>query len=152
MLKRLASLQSDRRTLISLLAVAAIMPTAAQYPATGLTYVGIASGDLRYVASSQREDEWCWAASAQMILNWYGIPATQEMMVARIKGALVDAGGSDEDIGRALNGWAPSLEGTVSVVRSITASGPPNPTVLLTELSQRHPILLTFATGPSSGP
>jgi hypothetical protein len=36
-------------------------------------------------------------------------------------------------------------------VRSATAVGAPAPAVLIQELNQQHPILLTFATGPFSG-
>ena len=112
-------------------------------------YVGIPSFSFR--AAAQEKDEWCWAASIQMILNHYNIPVTQEMIVQQAKGGLVDQGGSDEDISRSLNGWVPGINGQTLVVSSIAAAGPPPPTVLIDQLSHGHPMLLTFATGPSSG-
>lgn len=40
-------------------------------------YVGIPSFQVNFAAASQQENEWCWAASTQMILGLYGIPASQ---------------------------------------------------------------------------
>jgi hypothetical protein len=66
------------------LALVLALPCAAQYgPAP--TYVGIPS--FMFTPAAQQQDEWCWAASIQMILNWYHIPVTQEMIVNQIKGA-----------------------------------------------------------------
>ena len=126
-------------------------PCVAQYATPRPIYVGILSQPFSSVAAAQQQDEWCWAASAQMILNWYHIPVTQQMIVQRVKKVLIDQGGSDEDISESLNGWAPGLNGSVQVVSSVTAAGLPAPRILLQELSSLHPILLTFATGADSG-
>ncbi len=115
------------------------------------TYVGIRSGQFNFVAAAQVQNEWCWAASTQMILNWYGIPVNQAQIVSRIFGGPVNTPGSDRAISAALNGWAMTANGRPVVIRSYTAAGPPPPHVLLSQLNGQHPILLTFMTGPYSG-
>src|ERR1700728_4718200 len=68
------------------LALVLALPCAAQYgPAP--TYVGIPS--IIFTPAAQQQDEWCWAASIQMILSYYHIPVTQEMIVNQIKGGLI---------------------------------------------------------------
>ena len=64
---------------VILFAVLAIGAT--QSPAQ--QYVGIRTVDFNFVAAAQQQSEWCWAASIQMILNYYGIPATQQEIVTR---------------------------------------------------------------------
>lgn len=115
------------------------------------TYVGIPTQRFNFAAAAQQQDEWCWAASVQMILNWYGIGVTQDMVVARTKHVLIDQAGSDMDISNALSGWAMTTNGQLVTIRSMAAPGLPPPAVLLTELGKGHPILLTFATGMYSG-
>jgi hypothetical protein len=122
-----------------------------QYPQPAPRYEGILREQFNFVAAAQEQDEWCWAASASMILNWYGLNITQEMVVARTKGVLIDQPGSDQDISNALSGWAWTRDGRPVIIRSWTAPGPPPPQVLLRELNQKHPILLTFISGPNSG-
>jgi hypothetical protein len=130
------------------LALVLALPCAAQYgPAP--TYVGIPS--FMFTPAAQQQDEWCWAASIQMILNWYHIPVTQEMIVNQIKGGLFDAGGTDEEISRGLSTLASGADHRIHEIRSSTAQGPPPVPFLISELGQGHPILLTFATGPNSG-
>jgi Papain-like cysteine protease AvrRpt2 len=120
-------------------------------PAFGQQYVGIPTTQFNFSASAQQQDEWCWAASIQMILNYYGIPATQQEIVTRTYGIPVDQPGSDAAITSALSGLGRTIGGQVRTIRSTGQSGPPPPAILLNQLSQKHPILLTFATGPNSG-
>jgi hypothetical protein len=55
----------------------------------------------------QRKDNWCWAASIQMVLNADGIVVTQEQVVQRIFGDQnVDRGGTTDQMLTALTGWA----------------------------------------------
>jgi hypothetical protein len=116
-----------------------------------LVPVGIPRASFNFVAASQQQTEWCWAASSQMILQWYGLRVTQQDVVTRVYGALIDAPGSDNAITAALNAVAVSTDGQLKAVHAVSAAGPPPPSVLIDQLSQKHPILMTFMTGPYSG-
>jgi Peptidase_C39 like family len=113
-------------------------------------WVGIDNRVASSFAVAQWKDEWCWAASTQLILNYYGIHVTQADIVGRIHGNYEDQPGSDFDISEALEGWVPTVNG-VRVVHASEGPGLPDTTTLIEELSQGRPILIAFATGPSSG-
>ncbi len=133
-----------RITVLTVLVISAIRSYAQQY-------VGIRTADFNFYAAAQQQNEWCWAASIQMILNYYGIPATQQEIVTRTYGIPVDQPGSDAAINGALNGWGRTVEGQIRTIHSANGQGLPTPDALLNELNQQHPILIAFATGPSSG-
>jgi hypothetical protein len=128
-----------RITVIAVLVISAIQSYAQQY-------VGIRTADFNFYAAAQQQNEWCWAASIQMILNYYGIPATQQEIVTRTYGIPVDQPGSDAAINAALNGWGRAVEGQIRTIHSASGQGLPSPGVLLNELNQQHPILIAFST------
>jgi len=114
-------------------------------------YTGIPTAVFQNFTAAQLQDEWCWAASTQMILTYYGLPVTQPEIVARVFGGVIDWSASDQVISTALNGWGRTRNGQVVHISSQAHPGPPPVNLLLAELSQGHPILLTFTTGPTSG-
>jgi hypothetical protein len=124
---------------------------AKQFPPVAPLQVGIPSATFNFVASAQQTPVWCWAAAAQMILNYYGIPVTQPQIVTRIFGGPVVTTASDQVISAALNGWGFNMQGRAVTISSAFVPGAPAPTVLINELSQGHPILLAFQSGPYSG-
>ena len=76
-------MKSFRHFLLLLIsAVLLAVPAAGQEP----VYVGITARKFNYFASTQRNTEWCWAASIQMLFNYYGIDISQEQIVARSAG------------------------------------------------------------------
>lgn len=54
----------------------------------------------------QRRQNWCWAASVQMVLNLAGLVVTQEQVVQRIYGGDLDSPATGPQIMAALSGWA----------------------------------------------
>lgn len=124
-------------------------PLLAQYPQPH--YVGIPTAVFNYDAALQKKSEWCWAASIQMILNYYGIPVTQPQIVTRAYGAPVNLPGTGAAIYKNLNGWAIDANGQQRVVRSVEVPGAPTDVQLFAQLRNKHPILLTFSTGPYTG-
>jgi hypothetical protein len=64
----------------------------------------------------QRQTNWCWAACVQMVLNYHGLYVTQEQIVQRIYGNLVDQPAGQQQIMNALSGWAPNYQGGVSQI------------------------------------
>ena len=53
----------------------------------------------------QKQTEWCWAASSQMILNYYGLPIVQDEIVAHLYGSLLNQPASLPNIVADLNNW-----------------------------------------------
>src|SRR5579872_4056574 len=109
-------------------------------------YVGIKSDTFSYFASSQHNTNWCWAASIQMIFNYYGIDITQEQIVARSYGVsstglLPDWTGNLEVITANLNNWSVDNGGRQYMVRAYCYPGPPTPAYLIQELSLKRPVL-----------
>lgn len=66
------------------------------------------------VLGNQRQTNWCWAACAQMVLNYHGLNVSQEQIVTTIYGVLADKPASESQIKKALNDWAPNIEGQIS--------------------------------------
>src|SRR5260370_10512080 len=115
------------------------------------TYIGIPTPVADFVAAAQAQDMWCWAACIQMILNFYGIPITQDEIVTRVYGYPINEPATDDVISASLNGWGINAQGRRFVVRSYVASGPPTAPVLTRELINGRPILLAFHSGASIG-
>jgi hypothetical protein len=153
--KRQASAEADRFQAIGILALGLVgvawlaerVPSSPPQP----RYVGIPTDIFDVVAASQERDMWCWAASIQMLLNFYGVAITQEQIVSRVYGQPHNQPGTDQAITASLNGWGISARGKRFVVQSCVAVGPPTPAVLFRELSQHRLILLTFNPGASIG-
>lgn len=114
-------------------------------------YVGIPTVRVNFIAASQQQNEWCWAASTQMILAWYGVPASQPEIVQRVYGVAGNIPGSDQAVSAALNGWGRTVNGRIVTIRSVVYQGQLPPQVLISQLYQQHPILLGVWSGPTSG-
>jgi len=117
----------------------------------GRYVAGILSDQFQYFAAPedngrQRSANWCWAACIQMVLNYHGLYVTQEDIVTRIYGQLVDQPGQPEQILQALSGWAPDTRGRYSTILaepySITA------TSLVSDLAYRWPLIIGLRGEP----
>jgi hypothetical protein len=84
------------------------------------TYVGVPTSDFNAIATfgKQRNTNWCWAACIQMVLNYYNIPVTQEQVVKRTLGKVVDKPADPNMMFRALNGWEVDIYGNNVLVSS----------------------------------
>jgi hypothetical protein len=86
-----------------------------------LFVAGVPSTQFAYFAAPesagrQRQQNWCWAASVQMILNYHGLFVAQEQIVQRIYGGQIDAPAQPAQILAALSGWAPDTRGRFSAI------------------------------------
>jgi len=118
--------------------------------------VGIRTDLFNYFASPQHNSNWCWAASLQMIFNYYGISITQEQIVARSYGVdptgeLPNWTGSWQMITANLNNWSVDNMGRQYIVRAVFNQGAPNPTYLIQQLAESRPVLIGYQSGPGSG-
>ncbi len=106
--------------------------------------VGIPISQFNFVSASQLHTDWCWAASVQMVLNWYNIPVRQTDVVNRIYGKPVDWAASENAIAVALSGTAYDRRDRMVHLHAERLHGTPPANVLVQEFSQRHPMLVTF--------
>ena len=120
-----------------------------------LTYIGIPDSQFDYNAASQKSKQWCWAASIQMILNYYGVDINQEQVVARSYG--IDENGNLPDwpasfnlITENLNGWEIDSNGRQHLLHAVMGYGPPAPADLINELSNGKPVIVAYRSGPGS--
>ncbi|MBP9104542.1 MAG: C39 family peptidase [Chitinophagaceae bacterium] len=121
-----------------------------------LNYVGIKTENFNYYASSQRNSNWCWAASIQMILNYYGVNITQEQIVEKsygksTNGNLPNWTGSFNVITSNLNKLSADNDGEKYKVAATISYGAPTPAYLIQELSAQHPVLIGYQTSATSG-
>lgn len=137
------------------------LSSSAQYPYPQQNYqqaqhVGIHSAQMNFVAAAQRNSQWCWAASIQMVLNYYGVSISQEQIVTRTYGTdpygnLPNWTGSFQAITANLNNWnVDNIGRSYSVMASLNW-GAPTPAVLLQELSQGRPVIVGYSSGQNSG-
>lgn len=119
------------------------------------TFVGIPKEKFDYVAASQHEDNWCWAATIQMMLNYYGIPVTQEEIVKNTFGTnrygeLPDVPASHRIMTENLNTAAKDEQGKLKEIRAELHFGSPDPSYLIEQLALEHPVLISYETGEST--
>lgn len=114
--------------------------------------VGVHRDRIEYVAAQQLRSNWCWAASLQMLLNYYDVDVDQVGLVARTKGSfpngsLPNAGGSERDVMARLNGKIVDKRGRHYELISRFGAGIPPPRLLVDELSRRRPLLVGYVSG-----
>jgi hypothetical protein len=132
-------------------------PPSPPKPAAGpVLSVGIPTETFNFVGSTQRSTNWCWAASIQMTLNYYGVAITQEEIVARTYGtddygSLPDFTASVELITANLNSSSVDDYGRPYTVTAYVAPGAPVPAQLLQELAAGRPVVVAYASSSSSG-
>src|ERR1035437_1788722 len=106
--------------------------------------VGIPSAQFNFVSAVQLRTEWCWAASVQMVLNWYDIPVRQTDVVNRVYHKTVDAAASENEITVALSGTAYDRTGHKVSLHAVRHHGTPPAELLIAELGHRRPMLMTL--------
>ena len=117
----------------------------------GLYMAGIPTDQFQYFAAPegfgrQRSANWCWAASIQMVLNYHGLYVSQEAIVTKVYGQLVDQPAEAPQILQALNGWAPDVRGRYSgvIADPYSITGPS----LVYDLTYRWPLIVGLRGDP----
>lgn len=119
-------------------------------------YVGIPRNQMNYVAAGQQRSQWCWAASIQMVFNYYGVALAQEDIVRRSYGSdpwgnLPDWPGSFQTITANLHNWGFDRRGQRYIVNTRVGMGAPPAGWLVQEMAQGHPVILAYSNGNGSG-
>jgi hypothetical protein len=103
---------------------------------------GIPSDNFQFysVTGRQRSMNWCWAACVQMVLNYDGLFVSQEDIVMRCFGTLVDRTGGDREMFTALSGWGYNRYGGVSTIYA--NSFPTNANEIQAFLAANKPLIV----------
>ena len=118
-------------------------------------YVGIPTDDFSPFMTAQDNTYWCWAASAQIVLNYYDIAISQKEIVQRIlgydsEGELPNQGVTLETIHHCLNYIGEDTLGQQYKVHASMGKGAPIPAKLIEQLSQQKPVIVGYGT-PDGG-
>lgn len=133
-----------------------IIDSFCQYTQPQIVNTGLLRQQFDFVAASQRENQWCWAASIEMVLNYYGVRISQEDIVRRTfgldsNGNLINRGATNEEITFALNSWGIDYNSRQFTVSAQYYRGIPIPLGLVRELDLPRPIIIAYHTGPQTG-
>lgn len=90
----------------------------------------------------QRAEFWCWAASSQMVLNYYNIVVSQEMIVQSLWGQIIDRPAQDYEVTIELNNWIMPYGGQVIFIR-----GNPDLSILRNQIERNNPVIIGYKTG-----
>jgi Peptidase_C39 like family len=103
--------------------------------------------------AEQEQSQWCWAASIQAVLAYYGIKREQRDIVRATYGTVVNLPArSPQQLYSVLNNFMLSDDDKIEIVRSNWGVGSLlTAQVLYRELEQDHPIIVWFRNGPMSG-
>lgn len=118
-------------------------------------YVGIETEKIDEVMTAQDNTYWCWAASVQIILNYYDVDITQEDIVQKLFGRnetedLPDTPADMKTIHKTLNYVGKDNSGAVYKVESKLGKGTPTASILIEQLAKKRPVLVGYLT-PSGG-
>ena len=102
---------------------------------------GIDSSILNVVAKDrQKASQWCWAASIEAVLNYYGYNINQEDIVYQTWGDIYNMPGTAYDILGALNKTYTDRDGRTFTVRAETFSA--NPMTASNDLANDYPLII----------
>lgn len=87
----------------------------------------------------QRQTNWCWAACTQMVLNYQGVPVTQEEIVQRVFGGQYDRPGTPYDILMGADGW--KIKGH-KIVAKVDNPSTISAKSLILDLRDKYPLII----------
>lgn len=121
----------------------------ASVQAQKLRYEGVSSKKMNYTASTQNNTQWCWAASIQMVLRYYGVYVNQEQIVKRSfgvapNGKLPNRTASPELITANLNKWGVDNRGQRYRVQATWGRHAPHPDMLIKEMKADRPVIIGY--------
>ena len=91
-------------------------PAYAEIQQVGPNFYNAGVYTVNFSTAKQKESFWCWAACIEMVLKYHGMDVSQESMVQKIYGSLVDKTGDPMQILQALTGTGPNAQGGTSQV------------------------------------
>lgn len=115
-------------------------------------YVGIEGDEMDHIMVAQNNSYWCWAATIEMVLNYYGLSVPQDSIVKQVYGIdenedLPDYGATLDIIHENLNSFNSDTNGVYYSISATMGRGAPNAAVLIKELSKKRPVIIGYDTG-----
>ncbi|MHB1686077.1 MAG: C39 family peptidase [Ignavibacteriaceae bacterium] len=113
-----------------------------------LVYTGIEKEKVEPVYSERLNPEWCWAASVQLILNYYGAKVSQEDIIKRSfsvrdpYGELPAWSKNFDKVSDKLNRWVIWYKRVKYIVSVKFVRGAPSPETLMSELKNNYPVIM----------
>ena len=92
----------------------------------------------------QNTPVWCWAATIQMALNYYGLQISQPEIVQRTFGAAIPKTGNWIQMTNNLNYLGTTPEGKRMLVSATVSMGSPSSEAIINHLKQKKPIIMGF--------
>ena len=102
--------------IIAVLFAAFIPPASAVMQQVGPNLYNAGVYTVNFNTAKQKGDFWCWAACIEMVLRYHGMDVSQESMVQKIHGSLVDKTAQPMEVLQALTGTVQNVSGGTSHV------------------------------------
>lgn len=106
--------------------------------------VGLDSDKVNKAFEFQKDPVWCWAATIEMALNYYGFNITQEKIVERTFGAAFSTTGNWMQMTNNLNYLGATPDGKRVLVSATVYMGSPSNEAIVNHLRQKKPIIFAF--------
>lgn len=97
----------------------------------------IKSSAFQLSVAKQLQDNWCWAACTQMVLHYQGIDISQDEIVKRAFGVVIDEPAGCDNIVEGANGW--NYKGTAIEAWSVNKQSAHD---LIDALAYHYPIII----------
>jgi hypothetical protein len=123
----------------------------------GVFESGVLTDRLMFTAAPdsfgrQRSQNWCWAASLQTLIRFHGLPVTQEQIVTRSFGGLIDRPASSAfEIAASVNGWMFTDGVRASMIQAVGDDSSPDGLRIRDELENDRPGILALANETGGG-
>ncbi|VVQ10808.1 C39 family peptidase [Pseudomonas fluorescens] len=115
-----------------------------QSPTASAKTVGLDTLKVDESFKFQQDPVWCWAATIQMALNYYGFNVTQADIVSKTFGAAVSSTGNWIQMTNNLNYLGVSTNGKKILVSATVYSGSPSSEAIINHLKNKKPIIMAF--------
>jgi len=111
-------------------------------------YIEVPMNRFNYFNAMQQSPNWSWAASIQMVLNYYGVNISQRQIVERtfisVNGQLPDLEANISQITDNLNNWNIDNNGRRYKVVASWGYGAPDPRIVVDQLRMGKPIIVLY--------
>lgn len=92
---------------------------------------------FQYYAAEQEYDNWCWAACIQMVLNYQGLTVSQDEIVMKAFGSVVNKPADCYVMKNAADGW--DINGKYVTARQVSDRSPHS---FIDALANKYPVVI----------